>query len=411
MRFQIKFWAHLLTINHEQVKSSKLRIWRLDATFVIQDYTMKNIQLGFIAFFIIFSACAQEPSASSEELNLPIDLSSYLTNRVDLADKVDSVFNSMSDESRVAQLIMPAAGRLGHSEERIKYLIDKNYIGGILLLNGTKEQFTGWVTEYNARATKLGQLPFLFSADAEPSLVNRKIIGSTLVKKANEVTTEEEVIEVATLISNDLNSIGINYNFSPVVDLSTNKTVGYRGFGANPENIIPFSNAFIHQSQAQNIIATAKHFPGHGLVTGDTHKALQMIDGELKEIQYYPPLIESGVLSIMVGHLAVKNNTKYNTFGEPATTSKVIIKDLLRDSLGFKGLIVTDAMGMGGVVNVIDADVKAIAAGCDIILMPKDAEKAHQAILKKYKSDESFKQNVDDSAKRIIRMKICLGLL
>ncbi len=376
---------------------------------------MRNFQLGFVAFFFIFTACCQDSSNStlglSNELVTPIDLSSYLSNRTDLSKKVDSVFNAMSPESRVAQLIMPAAGRLGHSEEHIKFLIDHNYIGGILLLNGTKEQFTDWVIEYNMRAKKMGQLPFLFSADAEPSLVNRKIIGSTLVKKANEVNSEEEVIELAALISNDLNAIGINYNFSPVVDLSANKTVGYRGFGTNPENIIPFSDAFIRQTQSQNIIATAKHFPGHGLVTGDTHKALQMIDGELKEVKYYPPLIENGVLSIMVGHLAVKNNAKYNTFDEPATTSKVIIKDLLRDSLGFKGLIVTDAMGMGGVTNVPDADVKAIAAGCDIILMPKDAEKAHQAILKKYTSDESFKRTVDESAKRVIRMKICLGLI
>lgn len=372
---------------------------------------MRNLHLVAIASLVISSACGQEPTASKLVETEPISLSSYLGNREDLDAKVDSVFNTMTKESRVAQLIMPAAGRLGHSEERIKYLIDNNYIGGILLLNGTKQQFTDWVIEYNERAKKLGQLPFLYSADAEPSLVNRKIVGSTVVKKANEITSEEEVIEVTKLISNDLNDIGINYNFSPVVDLSTNKTVGYRGFGTNPENIIPYSDAFIRQTQAQNIIATAKHFPGHGLVTGDTHKALQMIDGELKEIQYYPPLIENGVLSIMVGHLAVKNNEKYNTFGEPATTSKVIIQDLLRDSLGFKGLIVTDAMGMGGVVNVTDSEIKAVAAGCDILLMPKDAEKAHQTILKKYTSDQEFKETVDASVKRIVRMKICLGLI
>ena len=372
---------------------------------------MRNYQLFVFAAFMAFSARSQETLTPEIEQQAIHNLSSYLDESEVLDQKVDSIFNAMSNESRVAQLIMPAAGRLGQTAERINYYIDHNYIGGILLLNGTKEQFTGWVSEYNTKATNLGQLPFLFSADAEPSLVNRKIIGSTVVKKANEVMTVEEATEVAATISNDLNAIGINYNFSPVVDLSPNKTVGYRGFGTNPENIIPFSDAFIQQSQSQNIIATAKHFPGHGLVTGDTHKALQVIDGELQEIGYYPELIKNGVLSIMVGHLAVKNNEKYNTFGEPATTSKVIIQDLLRDSLGFKGLVVTDAMGMGGVVNVVDAEVKAIAAGCDIILMPKDAEIAHQAILKKYLADAEFKGNVDASAKRIIRMKICLGLI
>ncbi|NVK64220.1 MAG: glycoside hydrolase family 3 protein [Flavobacteriales bacterium] len=231
------------------------------------------------------------------------------------------------------------------------------------------------------------------------------------MKKASEITSEEEVVEVTKSISNDLNEIGINYNFAPVTDQAKNKTVGYRGFGTDPKNIIPYSNAFIQQTQAQNIIATAKHFPGHGLVSGDTHKSLQVINGELKEIKYYPPLIESGVLSIMVGHLAVQNNKKYNTNGLPSTISPVIIKDLLRDSLGFEGLVVTDAMGMGGVVKIPNADVKAVAAGCDIILMPKDAEKAHQAILKEYQSNDSFKQTVDQSVKRIVRMKICLGLI
>lgn len=374
---------------------------------------MKHIQLAFFAITFLFTACAQESNNTLDQQQVlgPIDLNSFLTERPDLAKKVDSVFNSMSDTSKVAQLIMPAAGRLGHSEEHIKHLIDNNLIGGLLLLNGTKEQFTNWVKEYNGRVEKLGQLPFLYSADAEPSLVNRKITGSQLVKKANEITSEEEVIEATTSISNDLNDIGINYNFAPVVDQAKNKTVGYRGFGTDPANIIPYSNAFIQQTQAQNIIATAKHFPGHGLVSGDTHKSLQVIDGELKEIKYYPPLIESGVLSIMVGHLAVQNNEKYNTDGMPSTISRVIINDLLRDSLGFKGLVVTDAMGMGGVASIPNADVKAVAAGCDIILMPKDAEKAHQAILKEYRSDASFKQTVDESVKRIVRMKICLGLI
>lgn len=383
----------------------------IGAKFVIYYQIMRNFQMLVFASLVVFSASAQELTNTEFASEPSFDLSSYLSSNARLDQKVDSVFDAMSNESRVAQLIMPAAGRLGQTEERINYYIDHNYIGGILLLNGTKEEFTGWVSEYNTKATNLGQLPFLYSADAEPSLVNRKILGSTVVKKANEVTTIEEATAVAQTISNDLNAIGINYNFSPVVDLSPNKTVGYRGFGTNPENIIPFSDAFIRQSQTQNIIATAKHFPGHGLVTGDTHKALQVIDGELKEIAYYPELIKNGVLSIMVGHLAVKNNEKYNTFGEPATTSKVIIQELLRDSLGFKGLVVTDAMGMGGVVNVVDAEVKAVAAGCDIILMPKDAEKAHQAILKKYLADAAFKGNVDASAKRIIRMKICLGMI
>jgi beta-N-acetylhexosaminidase len=208
-----------------------------------------------------------------------------------------------------------------------------------------------------------------------------------------------------------LNAIGINYNFSPVVDMSPNKTVGFRSFGAIPANIIPWSNAFIEETQAKNIIATAKHFPGHGLVSGDTHKSLQMIDGELKEIGNYPSLIQNGVLSNMVAHIGVKNNSKYNTNGLPATCSEIIVQKLLREEFAFKGLIVTDAMNMGGVASIPQAEVKAINAGCDIVLMPRDAKKAHNEILKKYRNDVEFKKKVDASAKRIIRMKIALGLM
>jgi beta-N-acetylhexosaminidase len=317
----------------------------------------------------------------------------------------------MDDRAIVAQLIMPAAGRLGQSEKRIKYLVENRYIGGIILLNGTKQQFTDWVIEYEALNKSLGSLPFLYSADAEPSLVNRKILGSKPVVRANEILTVEEARAVSKSISDDLNDIGINYNFSPVVDLSPNKTVGYRGFGTDPKNVVPFSKAFIEQSQSQNIIATAKHFPGHGLISGDTHKSLQVIDGDLKEIQYYPELIDNGVLSVMVAHIAVKNNVSYGTNGAPATLSDVIVKRLLREKLGFKGLVVTDAMGMGGVVSVPNSCVKAIAAGCDILLMPNDAQEAHEEIMAKFLSDSNFKLQVETSVKRIIRMKICLGLL
>ncbi|MDG1148021.1 MAG: glycoside hydrolase family 3 N-terminal domain-containing protein [Crocinitomicaceae bacterium] len=338
-------------------------------------------------------------------------LDSFLTTNQALDNKVNHIFQSLNTDSKIAQLIMPASGRLGQHEDTIKALLTDQLIGGVLLLNGTKDQFTRWIAEFEAMNIQHKNLPFMYSADAEPSLVNRKIIGSTPVAKASAISNLSEVLNVAGVISDDLNDIGINYNFSPVVDMAKNKTVGYRGFGSNPENIIPFSNAFIKKTQSQNIIATAKHFPGHGLISGDTHKSLQVIDGELKELKNYPPLIDSGVLSIMVAHIAVKNNPEFSTNGAPATTSSVIVTDLLRDSLAFKGLIVTDAMNMGGVASYPNASVKAIDAGCDILLMPKNARKAHREIKSEYHKNTVFSSRVDLSVKRIIRMKICLGLL
>ena len=364
---------------------------------------MKFLILGIFTTFLAFYILPQKKSN--------YNLESYLTVDESLDEKVEEIFESLNLNSLIGQLIMPACGRLGQKSDTIKAFLNDQLIGGVLLLNGTKNEFSSWIEEYNKINKEKTNLPLLYSADAEPSLINRKIIGSTQVSKANTISNLSQVKEVAKIISNDLNKIGINYNFAPVVDVAKNKTVGYRGFGSNPQNIIPFSNAFIEQTQSQNIIATAKHFPGHGLVSGDTHKSLQIINGELKELKNYPPLINQGVLSIMVAHIAVKNNKKFNTNGAPATTSSIIVNNLLRDSLGFKGLIVTDAMNMGGVVNYPNAIVKSIYAGCDIILMPKDARKAHNKIKAEYIKNKAFKTKVDKSVKRIIRMKICLGII
>jgi len=374
--------------------------------------------LNFLFCLFVICACAQKedsiskPSKDYTKHKTEFSLNDYLSENDTLDKYVDSIFQTLNETEIIAQLIMPAVGRLGQSKETIDKLSKDHLIGGVLMLNGTKKQFSDWIVGFESDNKSHGNLPFLYSADAEPSLVNRKIIGSTPVKKANEIDSIAEVSFVANTISKDLNDIGINYNFSPVVDMSPNKTVGYRSFGKNPDNIIPWSGAFITSTQENNIIATAKHFPGHGLVSGDTHKSLQVIDGKLQEIKNYPPLIKNGLLSVMVAHIAIKNNPLYETNGLPSTCSKKIVTDLLRDSLGFKGLIVTDAMNMGGVRNVPDNSVKAIKAGCDILLMPVDARKAHSEILMEYsKENKEFRRSVEESVRRIIRMKVCLGLL
>ncbi len=382
---------------------------------------MNKFVISISLFCLILNACAQGPVKEKKDetseksiviqpaLSHSYKLSDFLTDNQQLDSDVDSIFKTLDNHTRISQLLMPAVGRLGLSNEVIIEQVKKNLIGGVILLNGSKEEFTTWTKNYNSLNPLHKSLPFLYSADAEPSLFNCKISGATVVKKANEIQTKEALTKVNRLISNELNAIGINYNFAPVVDVSKNSTVGYRGFGAKPKNIIPWSNAFIKTTQDLGIIATAKHFPGHGLVSGDTHKSLQMIDGELKEIENYPPLIEQGLLSVMVAHIAVVNNAKYDTKGLPATASSAIVQKLLRDELKFKGLVITDAMNMGGISSLPDAEIKVIEAGCDIVLMPLDVEKSHAKLLNAYTKDAGFKQKVDIAVKRIIRMKLCLA--
>lgn len=367
--------------------------------------------------FTFFSACSQAPKKVNSQKNDvqnildTFNLSDFLKENKALDISVENIFKQMDDTAIVAQLIMPAVGKYGKSRETIEQHIKERIIGGVLMLNGTKLEFKEMISSFEKTNQLKGNLPFLYSADAEPSLVNRKIIGSTQVKKAAEISSIEEVNNAAKLISNDLLEIGINYNFAPVVDVAGNATVGYRGFGSQAANLIPWSNAFIQETQRNNIIATAKHFPGHGLVNGDTHASLQSINGELKEVSNYPELIKEGLLSIMIAHIAVVNNKQYETKGLPATCSKKIVNDLLKKELNFKGLIVTDAMNMGGVINVPKSATKAIDAGCHIVLMPIDAKKTHQELLEEYRNNKDFKDKVNEAAKHVIRMKICLGLI
>lgn len=328
-----------------------------------------------------------------------------------LEQRIDDVFESLNDTTRAGQMIVPAAGRLGKSQEHLNALLTKNYIGGILLLNGDKVGFTEMVKNFNALNKQHGGLPLLYSADAEPSLIGYKIKNCTPVKKANQMISREEVRRFAISICKDLNDIGINYNYAPVVDMSPNEAISYRAFGDNSDTAQIWSRIFIEETQKAGIVATAKHFPGHGYVVGDTHEKLVFIDGEMLEVNNYIPLIEAGVLSVMVAHIAIKNNPKYNTDGMPASVSKKIVTDLLKGDMKFKGLVVTDAMNMGGVASIKNCELKAAQAGCDLILMPVDEEKALFDIVGGMNSDPKFKKQVYASVRKIIRLKICLGLI
>tara|TARA_Y100000589_G_scaffold332313_1_gene391633 strand:- start:8919 stop:9974 length:1056 start_codon:yes stop_codon:yes gene_type:complete len=336
-------------------------------------------------------------------------LNDFFNQNNSLDSIVNVHFNKMNDTLRVGQMIVPSVGRLGKSRKHVVSLAKKGYLGGVILLNGTVDEFKNDVFTFDSIAKANGFLPPIYSADAEPTLVNRKILGSTPVPKTNEIHSLQMVESVTNTISEDLNKIGITQNFAPVIDASPNKVVSNRSFGLNMDTVISFSNLFVEQTQNNNIIATAKHFPGHGFVKGDTHKELIYIDGPMKEVVNYVPVIESGVLSIMVAHLAIKNNVAYNTYNQPSTCSRNIVTGLLKDSLGFKGLIITDAMNMGGVVNIENCGLLAAQAGCDQLLMPVNEEKDIMDILTAMELDPSFKRQVYSSVKKIIKLKVCLG--
>ena len=204
---------------------------------------------------------------------------------------------------------------------------------------------------------------------------------------------------------------GVQLNFAPVVDIAANKSViNKRSFGSDPTVIATLSKQFVATSQNAGIGATLKHFPGHGAVKGDSHKQSVFIDGPLTELSTFKEIIQGQMppVSVMVGHIVVKNNAEYNTQGLPATLSPTIITKLLRNELGFKGIITTDALNMEAAAKIPDADWKCVVAGVDLVLMPKDAQTLNDKIIKALQEKSELSHQLQASIKRIIRYKLLM---
>lgn len=327
--------------------------------------------------------------------------------------RVDEIFNSLDDQSRVAQMIVTSAGELGKPESVVIDLARQNKIGGIVFLKGSQENHKRMIDSLNAISVAQNQLPLLYSIDAEPSLFNGRLKGSAPMMNTIDIKTTKQADSIARIINKTLLAIGFRQNFAPVADVSpNNEAIKNRSFGNDQAKVVALSKQFIKTTQEQGIIATAKHFPGHGLVSGDTHKKSVYIDGDLQELEVYPPLIEAGVLSIMMAHITIENNLKYNTNGYPASCSRKIVTGLLKEELGFKGLVITDALNIMKAVTIIDnAPLIASKAGNDMLLMPIDETDTITSILAEMSKDSSYKQQVYQSVKKIIRLKVHLGLI
>lgn len=378
--------------------------------------TLNNIAFSFIftlaLHFSIFGVNPTQPDTTINQSKTRFSLSQFYSNNAELDKRVYEIYNQLNDTQRVAQMIITSAGELGKAPKDVRNLVEKGHVGGVIFLKGNIYGNTSFIKELNTLGKKHPAL--LFSIDAEPSLYNRRVLGSSLtIGKTVSLKTKKDIKQTAQTINSEIKGMGFQQNYAPVVDLSTgNEAITHRSFGSDINDVIQKSLWFIEQTQQDNVVATAKHFPGHGFVSGDTHKQNVYIDGELKELPVYPPLIKAGVISIMVGHLTIKNNAKYNTNGLPATCSKTIVTDLLRKELGFKGIIVTDAMNMMAAVNTGEsAPLLAAKAGCDQILMPPNEKLLLTQILEEVKKDSAFAKQIEESVKRNIRLKICLGLL
>ena len=373
---------------------------------------MMKLNTGvFFVLSLIFISCSREREKSEMERK-PYSVQDFFTDNPELDSRVNAVFESLDNRERIGQMIVTSAGTHGKPRSVVEKLIKNKAIGGILLLGGEKGDLIALGRRFDSLGVASGALPFIYSSDAEPSLLNRKISGTQTVPKTVELLTVRKCDSVANIISNELRSMNIRHNFAPVLDMSPrNAAITNRTFGNDSATVVKLASAFARTTQSREIVATAKHFPGHGLVSGDTHNQLVSIDGALLEVPNYKPLIAQGVMSVMVGHIAVINNEKYQTDGLPASCSRVIVTDLLKNEMNFKGIVVTDAMNMGALAPIDKASLKAVQAGCDMILMEPKELLLIDDIYERYQRDSEFKLRVDASVRKILRLKICLDLL
>lgn len=320
---------------------------------------------------------------------------------------VDSIYNSLTTKERVGQMVFVAAGEFGIPYTEVKKLAGSRQIGGIIFLGGTADGFKQMKKELDSLSRP--GVSLAYSIDAEPSLIPYKLRNITEFARTNTLDSKHAVDSVVYIIDSMLIDIGIGINYAPVCDLSPkNEVIKHRSFGPKGDSVVVLAKEFVQSSLRDGVLPVIKHFPGHGLVQGDSHKQLVFIDGQMKELPVFRHLINWGAPSVMVGHIAVRNNKLATEL--PATCAREIVTGLLRDSLGFNGLIITDAFNMGAVAHIPNAPFLAMQAGCDIVLMPNNVGLLLDQALQKAKEDEHFALQIETSAKKVLLLKYYQGL-
>ena len=332
---------------------------------------------------------------------------------------VDSVYKTLSLDEKIGQLFMVRAFSnqgLKH-ENTISQLITNNHIGGLIYSTG------GPVAQakLNNQFQKAAKIPLLIGMDAEWGLSMR--LDSTFAFPWNmtlgAIKDNKIVEQVGYQIGEHCKRIGVHFNFAPVTDINTNPKnpiIGNRSFGESRDNVTNKSLAFMKGMQDAGVLANAKHFPGHGDTDSDSHKTLPTINFDEKridsvELYPYKELIKKGLSSVMVAHLNVPALEPRSGF--PSSLSKHIVTDILKDSLGFKGLIFTDALEMKGVSDFSepgDIDLAAFLAGNDVMLISEDVPKAMIKMREAYDSGVISEERLAHSVKKILQAKYKVGI-
>ncbi|MCH1517226.1 MAG: serine hydrolase [Flavobacteriaceae bacterium] len=329
----------------------------------------------------------------------------------------DSIYTQLSLEEKIGQLFMVMAfSEQGEAHyKKIKKQVIENHVGGIIFSLGDPVGQTQWLNKLQKEA----KTPLLIGMDAEWGVAMRldSVRPFPWNMTLGAIQDNRLVEEVGFRIGEQAKRLGVHINFAPDVDINTNPKnpiIGNRSFGEDKENVALKGIAFMHGTHRAGVLSSAKHFPGHGDSSKDSHLDLPLIDfdkARLISTEVYPfeRLSQAGVSSIMVAHLNVPAFEK----GVPSSLSKKIVQDLLIDRMQFKGLIITDALNMGGAAEVSkinSIDVAAFLAGNDILLIPNDVKKAIKKMKRAFNQGKFTEERLAHSVKKILRAKYKVGL-
>ena len=331
----------------------------------------------------------------------------------------DSVVSSLSLEEKIAQLLMI---RTYSNKDEAYYremdnLVKEYRIGGFCFFQGGPVAQAKLTNRYQ----QLSKTPLFIAMDAEWGVGMRLDSAYSFPFQMTIGAGEDDSImyQVGTEIAGQLKQLGVHINFAPVVDVNNNPknpVINSRSFGESPERVAQKGIAYMNGLQDHGVIATAKHFPGHGDTGSDSHLTLPVINHDkprLDSVELFPfrELINNGLEGVMVAHLFVPalDSTK-NT---PTTLSKKVVTGLLKNDLGFDGLVITDALDMKGVTTYYkpgEIEVKAFLAGNDILLLPQDVNAAIQGILAAVRSGEIAENDVTERCRKVLIYKQKAGL-
>jgi beta-N-acetylhexosaminidase len=335
-------------------------------------------------------------------------------------DPIQAQIKQMTLDEKIGQMVIVGVDGTAVSEQT-RDLIERYHVGGVILYKNNilnKAQTTDLLNELKQINTKQNKLPLWLSVDQEGGRVSRmpdeysKLPTNRVIGKINNA---EFSYKLGNILGKELRSVGFNMDFAGVLDINSNPNnpvIGDRSFGANAKVVSSLGVQTMLGIQAQKVAAVVKHFPGHGDTSVDSHLDLPIVQTDLKQLRTFEWLpfqaaIEHNVDAIMVAHILLPKIDP----DHPASFSKTIITNYLRKELKYNGVVMTDDMTMGGIVNhynLKDAAVQSIIAGSDVIMVAHEYDKAKEVLTNLKSNVETgalSEQRIDQSVYRIMQLK------